>query len=181
MADPGGAVIRIGAASACRRGWFEYLTSRSRSPSRCNNGGARRHLRRSCRYRAGDQHCRFSATSRAACSTPAGRGDGLRHDPANFGEFFVNSASYDGTVYGMPLCSAARARPQYRHVRRGWPHRAAQDHMADFDAYAESWPTQRDAGAGFVTGVEPRSAALVGGGLTAESSPSTGRRSMAAS
>jgi multiple sugar transport system substrate-binding protein len=24
-------------------------------------------------------------------------------DPANFGEFFVNAASYDGTVYGVPL------------------------------------------------------------------------------
>ncbi|RUT34476.1 extracellular solute-binding protein [Arsenicitalea aurantiaca] len=36
-------------------------------------------------------------------ATPPEDVQGFVADPANFGEFFVNSASYDGTVYGMPL------------------------------------------------------------------------------
>lgn len=65
-------------------------------------------------------------------------------DPANFGEFFVNAASYDGAVYGMPLFRGQSALYYNTDMLAAAGLDGAPKTMADFDAYAEKL-TQRDA------------------------------------
>ena len=82
-------------------------------------------------------------------------------DPANFGEFFVNSASYAGTVYGMPLFRGQSALYYNTDMFAAAGLTAAPTTMAEFDEYAEKL-VQRDAnGAPTVSGWSMR---LSGGG-----------------
>ena len=82
-------------------------------------------------------------------------------DPANFGEFFVNAASYDGAVYGMPLFRGQSALYYNTDMFAAAGLTEPPKTMAEFDAYAEKL-VQRDAsGAPTVSGWSMR---LSGGG-----------------
>ena len=82
-------------------------------------------------------------------------------DPANFGEFFVNAASYDGAVYGMPLFRGQSALYYNTDMFAAAGLTEPPKTMAEFDTYAEKL-TQRDAnGTPTVSGWSMR---LSGGG-----------------
>jgi multiple sugar transport system substrate-binding protein len=65
-------------------------------------------------------------------------------DPANFGEYFINAASYNGTVYGMPLFRGQSALYYNTDMFAAAGLTTPPATMADFDTYAEKL-TQRDA------------------------------------
>lgn len=82
-------------------------------------------------------------------------------DPANFTEFFVNAASYDGAVYGMPLFRGQSALYYNTDMLAAAGLEGPPKTMEEFDAYAEKL-TQRDAsGVPTVSGWSMR---LSGGG-----------------
>jgi len=94
-------------------------------------------------------------------NTPPADVSAFVKDPANFGEFFINSASYNGNVYGMPLFRGQSALYYNTDMLAAAGLTEPPKTMADFDAYAEKL-TQRDAnGAPTVTGWSLR---LSGGG-----------------
>ncbi|MGV8831804.1 MAG: ABC transporter substrate-binding protein [Devosia sp.] len=64
-------------------------------------------------------------------------------DPANFTEFFANSASYDGTVYGMPLFRGQSALYYNTDMFAAAGLEGPPKTMAEFDTYADKL-TQRD-------------------------------------
>jgi multiple sugar transport system substrate-binding protein len=66
------------------------------------------------------------------------------NDPANFGEFFKNSASYNGTVYGVPLFRGQSAIYYNTDMYKAAGLEAPPKDMAEMTAYAEKL-TQRDA------------------------------------
>lgn len=82
-------------------------------------------------------------------------------DPANFGEFFVDTASYDGQVYGMPLFRGQGALYYNTEMFAAAGLTEPPKTMEDFTAYAEKL-TQRD-GSGNPT-VSGWSLRLSGGG-----------------
>ena len=82
-------------------------------------------------------------------------------DPANFGEFFLNAASYDGQVYGVPLFRGQSALYYNTEMFAAAGLTEPPKTMAEIDAYAEKL-TQRDAnGIPLVSGWSLR---LSGGG-----------------
>lgn len=82
-------------------------------------------------------------------------------DPANFSEFFRDSASYDGTVYGVPLFRGQSALYYNTDMFEAAGLTEPPTDMAEFTTYAEKL-TQRDAnGAPTVSGWSLR---LSGGG-----------------
>jgi len=83
------------------------------------------------------------------------------NDTANFNEFFRNSASYDGTVYGVPLFRGQSALYYNTEMFEAAGLTTPPTDMADYTNYAEKL-TQRDAnGAPTVSGWSLR---LSGGG-----------------
>lgn len=83
------------------------------------------------------------------------------NDPANFNEFFRNSASYDGTVFGVPLFRGQSALYYNTKMFEAAGLTTPPTDMADYTTYAEKL-TQRDAnGAPTVSGWSLR---LSGGG-----------------
>jgi len=82
-------------------------------------------------------------------------------DPANYTEFFANAASYDGTVFGVPLFRGQSALYYNTDMFAAAGLAEPPKTMADFDAYAEKL-AQRDAsGVPTVSGWSMR---LSGGG-----------------
>lgn len=74
---------------------------------------------------------------------PAEISDFVR-DPANFGEYFVNAASYEGQVYGMPLFRGQSALYYNTDMLAAAGLEGPPKTPAEFDTYAEKL-TQRDA------------------------------------
>lgn len=77
-------------------------------------------------------------------NTPPANVQDFVRDPANFGEFFVDSASYDGTVYGMPLFRGQSALYYNTDMFAAAGLTGAPTSMEEFDSFAEKL-TQRDA------------------------------------
>lgn len=82
-------------------------------------------------------------------------------DPANFGEFFVNAAGYDGTVYGMPLFRGQSAVYYNLDKLAAAGLEGAPTTMAEFDAYSEALTERDGSGNPVVSGWSLR---LSGGG-----------------
>lgn len=94
-------------------------------------------------------------------NTPPAEVQDFVKDPANFGEFYLNAASYDGTVYGMPLFRGQSALYYNTEMFAAAGLTEPPKTMADLDAYAEKL-VQRDAnGVPTVSGWSMR---LSGGG-----------------
>ncbi|MDB5615316.1 MAG: sugar transporter substrate-binding protein, partial [Devosia sp.] len=94
-------------------------------------------------------------------NTPPAEIQDFVKDPANFGEFYVNAASYDGTVYGMPLFRGQSALYYNTDMFAAAGLTTPPTTMAEFDEFAEKL-VQRDAnGVPTVSGWSMR---LSGGG-----------------
>lgn len=77
-------------------------------------------------------------------STPPEDVQAFVSDTANFGAFFADAASYDGTVYGMPLFRGQSAVYYNSDMLAAAGLEGPPATMAEFDSYAEQL-TQRDA------------------------------------